>query len=87
MGSDHYLVLLKMSSKSRAERHRRLEENVRIIYILIPLIISCHPHTFNTHMLCEPLPLMKAAEMSGESKPLVGSRMALLDDRAHQQVT
>ena len=23
--------------------------------------ISCHPHTFNTHTLCNPLPLMNAA--------------------------
>ena len=30
IGSDHYLVLFKMSRKSRMERCRGLEENVRI---------------------------------------------------------
>ena len=30
IGSDHYLVLLKMNRKRRVERHRRLEEDVRI---------------------------------------------------------
>ena len=30
IGSGHNLVLLKMSRKSRVERHRRLEKNMRI---------------------------------------------------------
>ena len=30
IGSGHHSVLLMMSRKSRVERHRRLEENMRI---------------------------------------------------------